>query len=67
MLNAANEIAVAAFLDKRIRFTAIAELIERALAAQPATALTSIEQCVAVDAETRRRVQALVDAGTGRR
>jgi 1-deoxy-D-xylulose-5-phosphate reductoisomerase len=67
VLNAANEIAVAAFLDKRIRFTAIAQLIERALAAQPATTLTSIEQCVAVDAETRRRVQALVDAGTGRR
>ena len=67
VLNAANEIAVAAFLDKRIRFTAIAELIERALAAQPATALTSIEQCVTVDAETRRRVQALVDGGVGRR
>jgi 1-deoxy-D-xylulose-5-phosphate reductoisomerase len=67
VLNAANEIAVAAFLDKRIRFTAIAELIERALAAEPPTALTSIEQCVVVDAETRRRVQALVDAGTGRR
>jgi 1-deoxy-D-xylulose-5-phosphate reductoisomerase len=67
VLNAANEIAVAAFLDKRIRFTAIAELIERALSAQPAAPLTSIEQCVAVDAEARRRVQALVDAGTGRR
>jgi 1-deoxy-D-xylulose-5-phosphate reductoisomerase len=67
VLNAANEIAVAAFLDKRIRFTAIAELIERALAAVPAAPLTSIDQCVAVDAEARRRVQALVDAGTGRR
>ena len=67
VLNAANEIAVAAFLDKRIRFTAIAELIERALSAQPAAPLTSIEQCVATDAEARRRVQALVDAGTGRR
>jgi 1-deoxy-D-xylulose-5-phosphate reductoisomerase len=67
VLNAANEIAVAAFLDKRIRFTAIPELIERALAAMPPAALTSIEQCVAVDAEARRRVQALVDAGTGRR
>jgi 1-deoxy-D-xylulose-5-phosphate reductoisomerase len=66
VLNAANEVAVAAFLEKRIRFTAIAELIERALAAVPPAALTSIEQCVAVDAETRRRVQALVDAGTGR-
>jgi 1-deoxy-D-xylulose-5-phosphate reductoisomerase len=67
VLNAANEVAVAAFLDKRIRFTAIAELIERALGEVPAAALTSIEQCVAVDAEARRRVQALVDAGTGRR
>jgi len=67
VLNAANEIAVAAFLDKRIRFTAIAELIERALEAEPVAALTSIEQCVAVDAVTRRRVQAMVDAGSGRR
>jgi 1-deoxy-D-xylulose-5-phosphate reductoisomerase len=66
VLNAANEVAVAAFLEKRIRFTAIAELIERALAAEPPAALTSIEQCVAVDAETRRRVQGLVDAGAGR-
>jgi 1-deoxy-D-xylulose-5-phosphate reductoisomerase len=67
VLNAANEVAVAAFLDKRIRFTAIPELIERALAAVPPVALTSIEQCVAVDAEARRRVQTFVDAGSGRR
>jgi 1-deoxy-D-xylulose-5-phosphate reductoisomerase len=67
VLNAANEIAVAAFLDRRIRFTAIAELIERALAAMPSAVLTSIEQCVAVDVETRRRVQAFVDAGIGKR
>jgi 1-deoxy-D-xylulose-5-phosphate reductoisomerase len=67
VLNAANEVAVAAFLDKRIRFTAIPELIERALAAVPSAALTSIEQCVAVDVDARRRVAALVDAGAGRR
>jgi 1-deoxy-D-xylulose-5-phosphate reductoisomerase len=67
VLNAANEIAVAAFLDGRLRFTAIAELIERALAAMPSAALTSIEQCVAVDVETRRRVRAFVDAGIGTR
>ena len=66
VLNAANEIAVAAFLDKRIRFLAIAELIERALGAIPAAALTSIEQCVEVDVETRRRVQAMIDGGIGR-
>jgi 1-deoxy-D-xylulose-5-phosphate reductoisomerase len=67
VLNAANEIAVGAFLDKRIRFTAIAELIERALAAVPGASLTSIEQCVAVDAEARGCVKAFVDAGIGRR
>jgi 1-deoxy-D-xylulose-5-phosphate reductoisomerase len=67
VLNAANEIAVAAFLDRQIRFTAIAELIERALAAMPSAALTSIEQCVAVDVETRRCVQAFIDAGIGAR
>ncbi len=67
VLNAANEIAVEAFLDKRIRFTAIAELIERALAAVPGAPLTSIDQCVAVDGDARRRVRALVDAGVGRR
>src|SRR5204862_668162 len=67
VLNAANEIAVGAFLDKRIRFTAITELIERALAAVPPAPLTSIEQCVVVDAEARRRVEAFVDAGVGRR
>ena len=67
VLNAANEIAVAAFLEKRLRFTAIMELIERALAAVPPASLTSIDQCVAVDADTRRRVQAFVDAGIGRR
>jgi 1-deoxy-D-xylulose-5-phosphate reductoisomerase len=65
VLNAANEVAVAAFLDKRIRFTAIAELIDRALAAVPPASLTSIEQCVAVDVETRQRVQTLVDGGVG--
>jgi 1-deoxy-D-xylulose-5-phosphate reductoisomerase len=67
VLNAANEVAVAAFLDKRIRFTAIAELIERTLTAVPPAPLTSIDQCVAIDAEARRRAEALVDAGIGRR
>ena len=65
VLNAANEVAVAAFLDRRIAFVQIPELIERALTAWPAAALTSIEQCVTVDAETRRRVQEWIDAHAG--
>jgi 1-deoxy-D-xylulose-5-phosphate reductoisomerase len=62
VLNAANEIAVAAFLERRITFVEITQLIERALGAEPAAALTSIEACVDVDARTRRRVTGWVDA-----
>jgi 1-deoxy-D-xylulose-5-phosphate reductoisomerase len=65
VLNAANEVAVAAFLDHRIVFTEIPELIERALADLPAGPLESIEVCVAIDAEARRRVQAWVAASPG--
>jgi len=64
-LSAANEVAVAAFLDRRIGFNAIAELIEDALTASRAGDLDSIEALVAVDADTRRSVQAAIDAGRG--
>ncbi len=67
VLNAANEIAVAAFLERRIGFTAIAELIEQALAESGTGEVASVEACVAVDVETRRRVRELVDARAGGR
>jgi len=57
VLNAANEVAVAAFLDRRIRFLEIAELIERALTEFAPGGPKSIEECVAVDAEARQRVE----------
>jgi 1-deoxy-D-xylulose-5-phosphate reductoisomerase len=63
VLNAANEVAVAAFLDRRIGFTDISELIDRALAAHGGGALDSIEACVAADAETRERVRGWVRSG----
>jgi 1-deoxy-D-xylulose-5-phosphate reductoisomerase len=55
-LNAANELANAAFQERRIRFVDIPQLIERAVEAEGAGAITSIEDCIAVDARTRRRV-----------
>ncbi len=67
VLNAANEIAVAAFLDRRIAFTDIPELIEDALVDVPAGELESIEACVAIDAEARRRVERAVAARAGRK
>jgi 1-deoxy-D-xylulose-5-phosphate reductoisomerase len=65
VLNAANEIAVAAFLDRRIGFMEIPELIERALEADGGSALDSIEECVTVDGVTRERVRTWVDARSG--
>jgi len=67
VLNAANEVAVAAFLDRRIGFTDIADVIERALGGSPAGELRSIDECVAIDAEARRRAQQLVDVRAGGR
>jgi 1-deoxy-D-xylulose-5-phosphate reductoisomerase len=65
VLNAANELAVAAFLDRRLRFVEIPQLIERALDGLPSGPLASIEPCVAVDADARRRVREWVDAPAG--
>jgi 1-deoxy-D-xylulose-5-phosphate reductoisomerase len=65
VLNAANELAVAAFLDRRLRFVEIPQLIERALDALGSGPLASIEQCVAVDTEARRRVREWLDARAG--
>jgi 1-deoxy-D-xylulose-5-phosphate reductoisomerase len=65
VLNAANEVAVAAFLDRRLAFVQIPDVIARALDAHPARALASIEECVVVDGETRRRAGELVARHAG--
>ncbi len=57
VLNAADEVAVAAFLDGRIGFTAIPAAIERVLEAMPALQPTHFEDLFAVDAEARRRTE----------
>jgi 1-deoxy-D-xylulose-5-phosphate reductoisomerase len=54
-LNAADEVAVAAFLDGRIEFTAIGAAIERVLEEMPAQPVTHFEDLFAVDEEARRR------------
>jgi 1-deoxy-D-xylulose-5-phosphate reductoisomerase len=67
VLNAANEIAVGAFLDRRIGFPDITQSIERALAAEAAGELGTIEECVDVDARTRRRVREWIATRSGGR
>ncbi|GIX17431.1 MAG: 1-deoxy-D-xylulose 5-phosphate reductoisomerase [Rhodothalassiaceae bacterium] len=54
VLNAANEVAVAAFLARRIGFLEITEVVERALQAFSHGPVRSLEDVVAVDEEARR-------------
>ncbi|EKG42404.1 1-deoxy-D-xylulose-5-phosphate reductoisomerase [Pseudomonas syringae] len=53
MLNAANEVAVAAFLDGRIRYLEIAGIIEEVLDHEPVTAVEGLDAVFAADAKAR--------------
>jgi 1-deoxy-D-xylulose-5-phosphate reductoisomerase len=57
VLNAANEVAVAAFLDRQIPFLSIPRVIESVLDALPASAVVSLDDVLAADGEARRAAQ----------
>jgi len=60
VLNAANEVAVAAFLAGHLAFLAIAEVIEQALQAHPVRAVTNLAEVREADAWAREFAQDLV-------
>jgi 1-deoxy-D-xylulose-5-phosphate reductoisomerase len=62
VLNAANEVAVQAFLDDEIRFTAIAEVIERALDAHEPGPVRHFSDLYRADAEARIGARELIEA-----
>ena len=53
MLNAANEVAVAAFLEGRIRYPQIARIIEDVLNSEPVVAVNELEAVFAADGKAR--------------
>jgi len=57
VLNAANEVAVDAFLAGRIRFPDIARMIEQVLDQEPVVALPSLDAVFAVDQRARALAQ----------
>lgn len=59
-LNAANEVAVQAFLDKKIGFTAIPEIIERVMNQSPATMANSLTDIVKADGAAREKAEAAI-------
>jgi 1-deoxy-D-xylulose-5-phosphate reductoisomerase len=59
-LNAADEVAVGAFLERRIPFTGIPRTIEKVLAATPEAHPATIAGVLAADQEARERARALL-------
>ncbi|MCG8544776.1 MAG: 1-deoxy-D-xylulose-5-phosphate reductoisomerase [Alphaproteobacteria bacterium] len=62
ILNAANEVAVASFLEGRIGFLDIAGIVEETLTSLPNGALSSIADVHQTDDEARRLAQEIVQA-----
>ena len=53
-LNAADEVAVAAFLERRLPFPGIAEVIESVLGRTPRIKLEKMDDVLTADSEARR-------------
>lgn len=60
-MNAANEIAVAAFLDGQIAFTRIVQSVEDVLSRNAMPAPACLDDVIAIDAEARARARELME------
>ena len=61
VLNAANEVAVAAFLAGRIGFTRISAMVEEVMARYAPQAPTTLAEVIALDAEARVRARSVME------
>jgi 1-deoxy-D-xylulose-5-phosphate reductoisomerase len=59
-MNAANEVAVEAFLDGCIGYTEIPRLIEKVMDAHDATKLSSLSDVMALDVWSRKTARELI-------
>jgi 1-deoxy-D-xylulose-5-phosphate reductoisomerase len=66
-LNAADEVAVEAFLEERISFPAIAGVIEETLARVPVRQPGSVAEVLEIDRESRAEARRLVETWQSRR
>jgi 1-deoxy-D-xylulose-5-phosphate reductoisomerase len=60
-LNAADEVAVAAFLERRLAFLGISEVVERVLGRMPRTRFEKMDDVLTADAEARRMAKEEVE------
>ncbi len=64
-LNAANEIAVQAFLDQRLNFTAIATVIDEVMQRLECRPVSELADVIEADAAARRHASALIEPVRG--
>ena len=65
VLNAANEVAVQAFIDRRLNFTGIATVIDKVLQRLGSSSVKALEDVFAADAAARRLAVALIEPSAG--
>jgi 1-deoxy-D-xylulose-5-phosphate reductoisomerase len=65
VLNAANEVAVQAFLERRLNFTAITAVIDKVLQRLDASPVKALGDVLDADAAARRLATALIEPGSG--
>jgi 1-deoxy-D-xylulose-5-phosphate reductoisomerase len=65
VLNAANEVAVQAFLDRRLNFTAIATVIDKVLQRLDSSPVKALGDVLDADAAARRLANDLIEPGSG--
>ncbi|HRX89163.1 MAG TPA: 1-deoxy-D-xylulose-5-phosphate reductoisomerase [Steroidobacteraceae bacterium] len=67
VLNAANEVAVAAFLEGRLNFARITAVIEAVMNQMHSGALSTLDDVLQADAEARARAETAIDAAAAPR
>jgi 1-deoxy-D-xylulose-5-phosphate reductoisomerase len=65
VLNAANEVAVQAFLDRRLNFTAITTVIDKVLQRLDSSPVKALGDVLDADAAARRVGLELIELGPG--
>ena len=61
IMNAANDVAVGAFLENRIRFTDIADIVESAVDRYYYKSVDSVQDIIVMDREVKNYVQERID------
>ena len=63
VMNAANEVAVGAFLNRRIGFSDIVRIVEKVVEISPLDPVSTIQDVIAADGEARKTAESVLQKG----